>query len=152
MRMEPAYSLVITLTSVKGIKMKSPTALNFHVNLSNSWAFTIVGFFIQDCQFIKSFRPFPSILRGDILGKITPLSYQDYSISGSFSQQSSGIPLKLLCLFSSIILSITENFRGSRLLNQYRTHMTFSHKIRAKTFTWPDVPIEGIKPAQPILY
>ena len=33
----------------------------------------------------------------------TALSYHDYSVSGSSRQQCSGIPLKLLCLFSSIL-------------------------------------------------
>ena len=36
-RMEPAVSLVITMTSAKEIMIKSPAQLNFHVILSNSW-------------------------------------------------------------------------------------------------------------------
>ena len=35
---------------------------------------------------------------------MTPLSNHDYSVSGSSRQQCSGIPLKLLCLFSSILV------------------------------------------------
>ena len=35
---------------------------------------------------------------------MTPLSYYDYSVSGSSSQHCSGIFLKLLCLFSSILV------------------------------------------------
>ena len=67
---------------------------------------------------------------------MTPLSYHDYSVSGSSSQQCSGIPLKLLCLFSSQKLSEAIIIK---VPNQYRTHMTFSNKIQVKTFTWPDM-------------
>ena len=38
------------------------------------------------------------------LYRMTPSSYYDYSVSGSSRQQCSGIPLKLLCLFSSIVV------------------------------------------------
>ena len=62
------------------------------------------------------------------------LSYHDYSVSGSSSQHCSGIPFKFLCLFSSIFVHY-KNFPEQWLLpNQYRTHMTFSHKIQAKIF------------------
>ena len=39
-----------------------------------------------------------------MLFKMTPLSYHDYSVSGSSSQKCSGIPLKLVCLFSSVLV------------------------------------------------
>ena len=50
------------------------------------------------------------------------LSYHDYSVSGLSSQQFSGINLKLLCLFPSILLHYKKkkkkkkkNLRRSRL-------------------------------------
>ena len=73
------------------------------------------------------------------LYRMTPLSYHRYSVSGSPSQQGGGIPLKLLCLFSSILVH-HENFSetvGYYLINEEL--MTFSNKIQAKTFTWPDI-------------
>ena len=71
---------------------------------------------------------------------MTPLSYHGYSVSGSSSQQCGGIPLKLLCLFSSILVH-HKNFQDSRLLKYLinKELMTFSNKIQAKTFTWPDM-------------
>ena len=82
--------------------------------------------------FIKSFPPFHSFweekdLSRDINTSLTVWQhyrYHEYSVSGPSSQQGSGIPFKLLCLFSSIIfLLITKKkkkkkkpFRGSRLL------------------------------------
>ena len=69
--------------------------------------------------------------------KMTPLSYHDYSVSGSSGQQCSGIPLKLLCLFSSILVHHKKFF--CKVSYQYRSHMTFSNKIQAKTPTWPDM-------------
>ena len=67
-------------------------------------------------------------------------SYHDYSVAESSSQLYSGIPLTKLYLFSSIHVHY-KNFQGSRLfkyLNQYNSQ-TSSHKIQAKTFTWPNV-------------
>ena len=69
------------------------------------------------------------------------ISYHDYSVLGLSSQQCSGIPEKLLCLFSSILVHY-KNFSRQSLIkvpNQSSTHMTFSHKIQAKTFTRPDM-------------
>ena len=72
---------------------------------------------------------------------MTPLSYHGYSFSGSSSQQCGGIPLKLLCLFSSILVHHKKTFRDSRLLKYLinKELLTFSNKIQAKTFTWPDM-------------
>ena len=74
------------------------------------------------------------------LYRMTPLSYHGYSVSGSSSQQCSGIPLKLLCLFSSILVHHKNFLRQSvikvHLIN--KEHLIFSNKIQAKTFTWPD--------------
>ena len=49
------------------------------------------------------------------LFRMTPLSYHDYSVSGSSSQQYSGIPLKRLRLFSSIL--VHHNFFFVKYLN-----------------------------------
>ena len=67
----------------------------------------IVGFFIP----VSSLKVFGHSIHSErrriYLGKSIQalqndtLSYHDYSVSGSFSQDCSGIPLKLLCLFSS---------------------------------------------------
>ena len=68
------------------------------------------------------------------LYKMTPLSYHDYSVSGSSRQQCSGIPLKLLCLFLSILFHHKANF-----FVKYQISidlLTFRNKIQAKTFTW----------------
>ena len=49
--------------------------------------------------------------------------------------------LKNLCLFSSILVHY-KNFSRQSLVkvpDQSRTHMAFSHKVQAKTFTWPDM-------------
>ena len=53
---------------------------------------------------------------------MTQLSYHDYPVSGSSSQQCSGIPLKLLCLFSSILVhpDKTEFFISSSPYHQSR--------------------------------
>ena len=68
------------------------------------------------------------------------LSYLDYSVSGSSSQQCPGIPSKDSCLFSSILFHYKNLSRQSviKVPNQYTSHMTLSHRIQAKTFTWPD--------------
>ena len=50
------------------------------------------------------------------LFRMTPLSYHDYSVSGSSSQQYSGIPVELLCLFSSILVH-HKNFFVKYLIN-----------------------------------
>ena len=68
---------------------------------------------------------------------MTPLSYHVYSVSGSSSQQCPGIPLKASCLILSILFLYKKLFEAAVIkvpINQYRTHMTFSHKIQAKTF------------------
>ena len=73
------------------------------------------------CQFIKSFRPFHSFWEEDQvilenqykLYRMTSLSYQGYSVSVSSSQQCGGTPLKLLCLFSSILVHYTNFSRQS---------------------------------------
>ena len=46
---------------------------------------------------------------------MTPSSYHGYSVSRSSSQQCGGIPLKLLCLFSSILVH-HKTLQDSRLL------------------------------------
>ena len=69
------------------------------------------------------------------------VSYHDYSVSGSPSQRCGGIPEKLLCLFLSILVHY-KNFSRQSLIkvpNQSRIYMAFSHKVQAKTFTWPDM-------------
>ena len=66
------------------------------------------------------------------LFRMTPYHIDDYSVSGSFSQQCSGIILKLLRLFSS-----QKHF--CQVPNQYRSLMTFRNKIQNKTFTWPNM-------------
>ena len=96
-----------------------------------------VGFFI----IFSSLKVFGYSIRSErriYLGKSiqalqNDTSYHDYSVSGSSSQYCSSIPLKLLCLFSSFFFSF------QLLPNQYRTHITFNHKIQAKIFTWPDM-------------
>ena len=68
------------------------------------------------------------------------LSYHGYSVSGSSSQQWCGIPLKLSCLFSSILVH-HKNFSRQSVI-KYLINielMNFSNKIQAKTFTWPDM-------------
>ena len=72
---------------------------------------TIVGFFIP----VSSLKVFGHSIHSErrriYLGnqyklyRMTRLSFHGYSVSGSSSQQCSGIPLKLLCLFSSILKS-----------------------------------------------
>ena len=109
-----------------------------HVN-----AVFIVGFFIP----VSSLKVFGHSIHSErkriylrdqyMLFKMTPLSYHDYSVSGSSGQQCSGIPLKLLYLFSSILVHHKKHF--CKVPNQYRSHMTFSNKIQAKTLTWPDM-------------
>ena len=123
----------------------------------------IVGFITS--LFIKSFRPFHSFweekdLSRDINTSFTVWQhyrYHEYSVSGPSSQQGSGIPFKLLCLFSSIIfLLITKKKKKKKkkkpfsrqsvikVPNQCRTHMTFSYKRQAKTYTWPDLAIDRL--------
>ena len=103
-----------------------------------------MGFFYS-CQFIKSFRPFHSFWVEEELFReintsfntslILPLSYHDYSVLGSSSQHCSGIPLKLLCLFSSIFVHYKKLSRGSRLLrNQYRTQYDFQPQNTCQNF------------------
>ena len=84
---------------------------------------------------LKRFPPFHSFweekdLSRDINTSLTVWQhyrYHEYSVSGPSNQQGSGIPFKLLCLFSSIIFLLitkkkkqkktkTKPFRGSRLL------------------------------------
>ena len=107
-----------------------------------------VGFFIP----VSSLKVFGHSIHSErrriYLGKSiqalqndTIISYHGYSVSGSFSQQCGGIPLKLLCLCSSLFLFIIKTFRDSWLLKYLinKELMTFSNKIQAKTFTWPDM-------------
>ena len=69
---------------------------------------TIVGFFILVSSLKVFGHSIHSERRGFILEnqyklyRMTPLSYHGYSVLGSSSQQCGGIPLKLLCLLSSI--------------------------------------------------
>ena len=105
----------------------------------------IVGFFIP----VSSLKVFSHSIHSErrriYLGdqyklfRLTPLSYHDYSVSGSSTQQCSGIglPLKLLCLFSSLLVPHKNFF--CQVPNKYRSLMTFRNKIQAKTFTWPDM-------------
>ena len=74
------------------------------------------------------------------LYRMTPLSYHGYSVSGSSNQRCDGIPLKLLCLFSAILVH-HKDFSRSRLFKYLinKELMTFSNKIQAKTFTRPDM-------------
>ena len=94
----------------------------FHLTLKYKARTLIVGFFYS-CQFIKSFRPFHSFWEEEDLSRrsiqafrMTPLSYHNYSVSGSSSQKCSGIPLKLLCLFSSILVH-QKNFLVKYLIS-----------------------------------
>ena len=91
---------------------------------------------------------------------ITPLSYHEYSVSESSSQQCIGIPLKLLCLFSSILVH-HKNFSRQSLIkvpNQYRTHDFFQWQDTSQNFymawhvilcsiCYTDVPNKGIEQA-----
>ena len=77
--------------------------------------YIIVGFFIS----VSSLKVFGHSIHSEwrriYLGKSIhalqndTLSYHDYSVSGSSRQHCSGIPLKLLCLFSSIFVQ-NKNF------------------------------------------
>ena len=107
---------------------------------------SIAGFFIP----VRSLKVFDHSIHSErrriYLGKLiqalqmSPLSYHDYSVSRSSSQQCSGMPLKLLCLFSSILVhKKLFELKVIKVPNQYSTHMTFSNKIQGKTFTWPDM-------------
>ena len=132
----------------------------FFLILQSVWLYK-VGFFIP----VSSLKVFGHSIHSErriYLGKSIQalqndtLSYHDYSVSGSSSQHCSGIPFKFLCLFSSIFVHY-KNFPEQWLLpNQYRTHMTFSHKIQAKIFPWCvilcsidyiDAPNKGIEQA-----
>ena len=72
----------------------------------SKYAVIIVGFFIP----VSSLKVFGHSIHSErkmiYLGKSTQalqndtLSYHDYSVSGSSSQHCSGMPLKLLCVFS----------------------------------------------------
>ena len=103
----------------------------------------IVGF-SYSCQFIKSFRPFHSFWEEEDLSRRSIQAFQKDTIIISWlfsfkviqSTVCSGIPLKLLCLFSSIL--VHHKF-FCQVPNQYRSFMTFGNKIQAKTFTWPDM-------------
>ena len=53
------------------------------------------------------------------LFRMTPLSYHDNSVSVSSTLQCSGIPLKLLCLFSSLLFPHKNLF--CQVPNQYRS-------------------------------
>ena len=77
----------------------------------------IVGFFISVSS-LKVHSERRMIYLGDQykLFRMTPLSYNDYSVSGSSSQQYIGIPLKLLCLFLSILVH-HKNFFVKYLIN-----------------------------------
>ena len=82
---------------------------------------------------------------------MTPLSYHGYSVSELSSQQCSGILLQLLCLFSSFLFhykTFTRYLIIKYIINVKPT--TSSHKIQAKTFTWPKMsfaPNKGIEQA-----
>ena len=69
---------------------------------------------------------------------MTPLSYHGYAVSESSSQRYRGILLKLLCLFSSILVHYKTFTRY--LIIKYLMNVkpiSSSHKIQAKAFTWP---------------
>ena len=78
----------------------------------------IVGFFIP----VSSLKVFGHSIHSERrrihlgdkykLFRMTPLSYHDYPVSGSSRRQCNGIPLKLLCLFSSILVH-HKNFLSS---------------------------------------
>ena len=126
-----------TLTSIAWMAVE---AFNMYVSFVQV---AIVGFFIPVSSLKVFGHSIPSersrIYLGDQykLFRMTPLSYHDYSVSGSSILQCSGIPLKLLCLFSSLIVPHKNVF--CQVTNQYRSLMTFRNKTRAKTFTWPDM-------------
>ena len=94
------------------------------------------------------------------LYRITPLSYHEYSVSTWLQGHPLKIPLKILRLFPSIHV-LYKNFSRQSVIkvsNQYRTRMTFNHKIQAKIFhmAWHvilcsigyiDVPNKGIEQA-----
>ena len=69
------------------------------------------------------------------------LSYHDYSVSGSSSQLCSGIPLKKIRLFSPILVHYKKIPRQSviKVSKSIQNSQTSSHKIQAKTFTWPNM-------------
>ena len=74
------------------------------------------------------------------LYRMTPLSYHGYSVSETSIQRCSGILLKLLCLFSSFLFHykiFTWYWIINHLINVKL--ITSSHKIQAKTFTWPNM-------------
>ena len=91
----------------------------------------------------------PFILRGGgfiqgnqyKLYRMTPLSYHGYSVSESSSQWCSGTLLKLLCLLSSFLVHY-KTFTSYSII-KYLINVkpiTSSHKVQAKTFTWPNMP------------
>ena len=121
-----------------------------HMLIRSDWMCRELSYsgIFYSCQFIKSFRLFHSFLEEEDLSREINTNfntewhhYHDYPVSGSSSQQCHGIPLKVSCLFSSIFDHYTNFSRQSviKVSNQYRTHMTFSHKTQVKIFTWPNM-------------
>ena len=97
--------------------------INFQNVLLNNTAMyqvlvAIVGFFIPVSSLKVLGHSIHSERRRIYQGKSVQalqndtLSYHDYSVSGSSRQQCSGIPVKLLCLFSSILFH-HKNFLSS---------------------------------------
>ena len=81
------------------------------VELDDDQSVTIVGFFIPVSSLKVFGRSIHYERRRIYLGKSikalqndTIIIYHGYSVLGSPSQQCGGIPLKLLCLFSSILV------------------------------------------------
>ena len=109
------------------------------------WQNVIVGFFIH----VSSLKVFSHSIHSErrriYLGKSIQalqndtLSYHDFSFRVIQSTLQWHTFKTFMFVFMNFLF-ITTAFQGSQLLpNQYRTHMTFSHKIQAKIFTWPDM-------------
>ena len=121
---------------------------------------TIVGFF-----FFSSLKVSGHSIRSErkriYLGvqykifKMTPLSYHDYSVSGSSSQQCSGIPLKLSCLFLTILVH-HKNFFVKYLISidllwlsetRYKPKLSHDLTCHSCSIDYIDVPNNGIEQA-----
>ena len=106
------------------------------------------GIFFYFCQFIRSFWSLHSFWEEEDLSRKINTSFTEWHhhhimvilVSESSSQQCSGLLLKLLCLFSSILVHYKAF--TMYLIIKYQINVkliTSSHKIQTKTFTWPNM-------------
>ena len=93
------------------------------------------------CQFIKSFRSFHSFWEEDDLSSEINTSFSEWHRYHIMTIQFQGHPASSAVAYLKNFY-VYENFQRLSVMkvpNQYRIPMTSSHKIQAKTITWPNM-------------